>query len=144
MRFLSFIPFFLFLSCSNIEPSKTKEKIPDFLIGSFEDDYEITYSISDSIFAMEEHTIVHISEWNMEERYFIGQNDSLNQYDPLLYTRIDWMTFEGMEPFMWGFCMTAYNVSSVDSARALTAPDRENPKKGCSNFPFSRMKRITK
>lgn len=142
MRFLSFLITFLFLSCSNAEPSKVKEEIPSFLLGNFEDDYQVNYSISDSLFTMEEHTILHISEWNLEGQYFIGQNDSLNPYDPLLFTRIDWMRFEGMEPFMWGFCMSAYNSTSIDSARAVSTADRKQPKTGCGSYPFSRMKRI--
>lgn len=144
MRILAFLSIFILINCSEPKTPSVPDRAPSILLGNFEDDYEITYTISDSLFTMEEHTIVHISEWNLEEQYFIGQNDSLNEYDPLLYTRIDWMTFEDMEPFMWGFCMTAYNASSADSARTMQAPDRENPKTGCSDFPFSRMKRTTK
>lgn len=118
------------------------QTIPEFLIGQFEDDYELRYTITDSLFKMEERTKIHITEWNFEEQYFIGQNDSLNQYDPLLYSRIDWTTFENMQPFEWGFCMSAYNAISIDSAVAVSTTNREVPKTGCNGHPFSRMKRI--
>ena len=134
--------FILILTISGCSPDEAENKIPLFLIGEFEDDYGIMYSVSDSLFTMEQHTNVHILEWNVEEQYFIGQNDSLNQYDPLLYTRIDWMEFEGMKPFEWGFCMSAYDAVSADSAKAVDTPDRSTPKTGCAGHPFSRMKRI--
>lgn len=128
-------------SCSTTK--KENESPPVFLVGNFQDDYEVSYSISDSLFEMEDHTKLHILRWNLEEQYFVGQNDSLNPYDPLLYTRIDWMEFEDMAPFEWGFCMSAYNSISLDSAIAVTTANRKTPKTGCGGYPFSRMKRTT-
>lgn len=134
----------LVLACTpKAEITKSKENsAPDFIMGQFEDDYSIRYTISDSLFTMEDHTKLHIMEWNPEEQYFIGQNDSLNPYDPLLYSRIDWVQFEGMDPYHWGFCMSAYNAISLDSARLVSGIDREHPKTGCGGYPFSRMKEI--
>lgn len=141
MRY-SFLLLLLFcISCSS-EPKKSESlEIPSFLIGSFEDDYQVSYTISDTLFEMEDHTKIHILEWNVEEQYFVGQNDSLNPYDPLLYSRIDWMEFENMPPFEWGFCMSAYKAVSLDSANSFTSTNRETPKTGCGGYPFSRMKR---
>lgn len=140
IRFLPVL-FFIICSCSSDRQEKSKPRPPSFLIGNFEDDYGVKYSISDSMLTMENHTILHILEWNLEEQYFVGQNDSLNPYDPLLFTKIDWMTFENMLPFEWGFCMSAYNAPSLDSAKVTSSADRENPKTGCDGYPFSRMKR---
>ena len=142
IRFLH-IMLFVICSCSSDQQEKSKPIPPSFLIGSFEDDYSVSYTISDSLFEMEDHTKIHILEWNMEGQYFVGQNDSLNPYDPLLYSRIDWMQFEDMAPFEWGFCMSAYNEASLDSAKAVSSANRETPKIGCDGYPFSRMKRIT-
>ena len=140
------LPFILLFSINCISQTKTELPkdglIPEFMTGQFEDDYGIRYVINDSLFTMEEHTILHIAEWNLEEQYFIGQNDSLNPYDPLLYTRIDWMPFEDMAPFEWGFCMSVYDAPSADSARAVSSPDRAAPRTGCGGYPFSRMKKI--
>ncbi len=119
------------------------DSIPDFILGDFKDDYGITYSISDSVFLLEDHTIIRILEWNVDEQFFVGQNDSSNIYDPLLYSRIDWMKFEGMGEFEWGFCMSAYNEISLDSAKAVDTANRDIPKTGCSDNPFSRMKRVS-
>ena len=126
-------------SCSSPEV----DKVPEYLIGNFEDDYGISYSISDSLFEMEDHTKIHILEWNIEEQFFAGQNDSTNIYDPFLYSRIDWIEFEDMENFKWGFCMSAYNEVSLDSAKITKTVNRAVPRTGCNGHPFSRMKRVT-
>lgn len=132
----------VFFFCASPIPEKVSS-ISEFMRGNFEDDYRVTYSVSDSVFKMEEHTKIHIVEWNLEEQFFLGQNDSSNIYDPLLYSRIDWMKFENMGEFEWGFCMSAYNEISLDSARAVSVVNREDPKTGCNGYPFSRMKRLT-
>lgn len=137
------LPLLVFLSCTNND--SVQEPIPsppEFIIGQFEDDYAISYSIADSLFTMEDHTRLHIIEWNMEQQFFIGLNDSLNPYDPLKYSRIDWMEFNGMAPFEWGFCMSAYAAPSPDSARSVVSADREHPMTGCGGYPFSRMKPV--
>ena len=110
-----FISATLCVSCTS-----TTQKVPDYLVGSFLDDY------------------------NIDDQYFIARNDSLNSYDPNLYSRIDWMKFEGMLPFEWGFCLTAYSATTPDSAEIVAVPDRNNPKTGCNGYPFSRMKPSTK
>ncbi len=93
MNQLLLILFCIALGCTQKQPTILKTELPSFIIGSFEDDYSVSYTISDSLFEMEDHTKIHILEWNMEGQYFVGQNDSLNPYDPLLYSRIDWMQF---------------------------------------------------
>lgn len=133
------LPFILFCTPSQNETSS----IPDFLLGSFEDDYGVSYSISDSLFVMEDHTRIHILEWNLKEQFFVGKNDSQNIYDPLFYSRIDWMEFEDMDDFKWGFCMSAYNEISLDSAKAVNSANRNTPRTGCGGYPFSRMKRVS-
>ncbi|MFV1883664.1 MAG: hypothetical protein ACMZ7B_04200 [Balneola sp.] len=140
-KFLTSVILILF-SCSSPE-EKSSPTIPGFLIGDFEDDYGVTYAIRDSVFMMEDHTKIHILDWNLDGQLFVGKNDSSNIYDPLLYSRIDWMKFENMGEFEWGFCLSAYNEISLDSARAVSVVNRENPKTGCNGYPFSRMKRLT-
>jgi len=129
----------LFIGCNS---DKNSSSVPDYLMGNFEDDYEIYYSMSDSVFKMNSGTKFHIVKWNSEEQYFIAENDSSNEFDAGLYSRIDWMKFENMDPYEWGFCLTAYKSVSPDSAEAVLPADRLNPRTGCNGFPFSRMKPI--
>lgn len=84
----------------------------------------------------------HIIKWNVKEQYLIAKNGSGHKTDENKYTRIDFMTFEGMAPWIWGFCLTAYKAQTDTEAEQTATTDRKNPKKGCNGYPFSRMKRL--
>ena len=148
-RYLFFLFIFLIPSAkgeatqTNIAQVKcVPDTIPAALLGSFEDDYGIRYSISDSLWTQHKGINYHIIKWNTAESYLIARNDIKNPGEPGLFTRIDYMTFKGMEPFLWGFCLTVYNAKDGRTAETVAAADRANPKKGCNGFPFSRMKRV--
>ncbi len=83
----------------------------------------------------------HIIKWNPEKQYLVAKNDSANKTDANKYTRIDYMTFTEMDPWMWGFCLTVYDAATDEIAENTAYVDRQNPKKGCNGYPFSRMKR---
>jgi hypothetical protein len=118
------------------------DTIPSLLTGNFLDDYGIRYRINDSLWIQQPNTRYHIIKWNSKEQYLLARNDLKNHSDPGLYTRIDYIAFDNMKPYTWGFCLTVYNAKT-DSLAELTAhADRANPKKGCGGFPFSRMKKI--
>ncbi|MES2777537.1 MAG: hypothetical protein V4722_25380 [Bacteroidota bacterium] len=115
---------------------------PTLLIGDFTDDYGIRYQITDSVWTQLPTTKYHIIKWNVKDQYLIAKNDSANKTDKGLYTRIDYMQFENMAPYLWGFCLTLYDASNKEAAEATAAADRKNPRKGCNGYPFSRMKKI--
>lgn len=117
-------------------------RAPDILDGTFVDDYDISYSISAEQWTQHPHATYHIKKWNEEELYLIAQNDTNNLGDPGLWTRIDWMELEGMEPYAWAFCISAYDAPTAEAAVHVEIADRTNPRTGCNGFPFSRMKRI--
>lgn len=117
-------------------------KIPEKYLGSFTDDYGIEYTVSDSLFTLRPNDNYHIISWDAEHQFIIARNDAKNISKPGLYTRIDYMDFEGMEPFGWGFCLTSYDEKSAEGALKHKAADRVNPRKGCNGYPFSRMKRM--
>jgi hypothetical protein len=129
----------LLLSFINLQ---AQTKAPEMLKGNFMDDYKITYSINDTLWIQKPNAKYHIIKWNEKEQYIIARNDKNNKADRDLYTRIDYMTFENMSPFLWGFCLSAYNASTEAAAEAVKIADRANPRKGCNGFPFSRMKRV--
>ena len=118
-----------------------KDSIPSVLLGNFVDDYNIHYNISNSLWMQYPDTKYHILKWNVIDQYIIARNDTGNSGDGGLYTRIDYMPFENMKPYLWGFCFTVYNAKSDREAEATASADRQNPKKGCGGFPFSRMKK---
>eukprot|EP01136_Pigoraptor_vietnamica_P009402 Opistho-1_new@45874 len=118
-----------------------KTTAPSFALGTFTDDYGINYVITDSLWIQNPTTKYHIIKWNEEKQYLIAKNDVANKTDGNKYTRIDYMTFSGMEPYTWGFCLTAYDAENDLIAEQTAAADRQNPKKGCNGYPFSRMKK---
>jgi len=118
-----------------------KDSIPSLLLGNFTDDYGIRYTITDSLWIQYPDARYHILKWNLQEQYIIARNDDKNPDDKGLFTRIDYMPFENMGPYVWGFCLAVYNAKSDSIAESTGHADRRNPKKGCGGFPFSRMKR---
>ena len=118
------------------------DSTPTHLKGRFKDDYGITYTINDTLWTQGKSSKYHILRWNIANQYLVAKNDTANPSDKGLYTRIDYMDFTGMEPFKWGFCLTAYDALSDSAAEATAAADRKNPRKGCNGYPFSRMKPV--
>lgn len=138
MKKLSLLFLFALLSAS----LQAQIKPPEMLKGNFIDDYKITYTIDDTLWTQKPNAKYHIIKWNEKEQYVIARNDKNNSTDGGLYTRIDYMTFENMNPFLWGFCLSAYNAPTEAAAENVKIADRANPRKGCNGFPFSRMKRV--
>ncbi|MEO7983366.1 MAG: hypothetical protein ABI688_04715 [Bacteroidota bacterium] len=135
---------FVFASCKG--PSTTtgqSKSAPSSLLGNFTDDYGISYSINDILWVQHPNIKYHIIQWNEQEQYLVARNDVANPSEAGLYTRIDYMYFEKMEPFKWGFCLTVYNAKTQKEALTTAKADRQNPRKGCGGYPFSRMKKKT-
>ncbi len=116
-------------------------KAPAFALGTFTDDYGISYTINDTLWVQHPNLKYHIIKWNPEKQYLVARNDAKNKTDGNKYTRIDFMTFNGMEPWRWGFCLTVYDAATDEQAEQTAYVDRQNPKKGCNGYPFSRMKK---
>ena len=117
-----------------------RDSVPSLLKGSFVDDYDIHYTVNDSLFFMHPRAKYHIIKWNTKEQYFIAKNDTINPSEKGLYSRVDYMYFENMAPWSWGFCLTVYDAKTDAQAETQAVADRKNPRKGCNGFPFSRMK----
>lgn len=120
---------------------QTVKQVPEGLMGSFVDDYGSAYIITNKAWIQGSKIKYHLLRYNKEGNYFIAQNDANNPSDGGLYSRIDIMYFENMEPWHWGYCLTAYKAASIEEAINTAATDRINPRKGCNGYPFSRMKR---
>lgn len=118
----------------------SQKTAPSFAKGDFTDDYGIKYTINDRLWVQHPNIKYHIIKWNEKEQYLIAKNGSGHKADENKYTRIDFMTFEGMAPWHWGFCLTSYKALTDTEAEQTAAADRKNPRKGCNGYPFSRMK----
>lgn len=114
---------------------------PSALLGEFQDDYGIQYAIADTLWHQKPNSRYRIVHWDSAGQFLIAQNDAENPSDPGKWTRIDWLTLEGMPPYAWAFCLTAYDADSREAAEATEPADRTTPRTGCDGFPFSRMER---
>jgi hypothetical protein len=115
--------------------------LPGIITGNFTDDYGIRYAITDTLWLQQPSIRYRILQVDTVQQFLLARNDLRNPTDKGLYTRIDYMQFNNMEPYRWGFCLTVYNAKSDSLAAAAQPADRQNPRKGCNGFPFSRMKR---
>ena len=113
---------------------------PGDLLGDFADDYGNTFSLSPSTFMQRPGNTYHIEEWHPGAQFFVARNDSANASDGGKWTRVDWMMLPGMDPYRWGFCLTAYRARTREAARETAAANRASPRTGCNGFPFSRMR----
>lgn len=113
---------------------------PATFTGNFTDDYGIKYHITDTLWLQQPRTRFHIIKWDVQKQFILARNDNGNPGDGGLYTRIDYMRFNDMEPWRWGYCLTVYNAKTDAIALAAASADREHPKNGCNGYPFSRMK----
>lgn len=110
------------------------------LLGTWHDDYGSSYVISDTLLVHQPRSRYRIVEWHRAEQFLIAQNAADHPSDPGLWTRLDWRRFEGMPPYTWGFCLTAYRAPSAEAARATPPADRANPRTGCNGHPLTRMR----
>jgi hypothetical protein len=117
------------------------DPLPSMIMGNFMDDYNIKYAITDSLWTQKPGTKYWIINHNAAEQYLIVRNDEGNASEGGFYSRIDYMPFQNMAPYQWGFCLTTYDAKTPEEARTKAKADRSNPRKGCNGFPFSRMKR---
>jgi hypothetical protein len=133
---------FLFSDCTGTAKLTGAERItvPAYLLGKFTDDYGITYNITNSVWEQQPGGRYAILKYDSAGQYFIVKNNTPGSKEAGLYARIDVMKFDNMAPYTWGFCYTVYQSKTFAEAEKAAAADRQNPRKGCGGFPFSRMK----
>ena len=114
---------------------------PLLLLGEFEDDYGIHYSISEREWHQHPESRYRVVRWQSDAQYLIAQNDAANPSDAGLWTRIDWIELSEMPPYQWAFCLSAYAAPTATEAERAIIAQRDTPRTGCNGHPFSRMRR---
>ena len=120
--------------------SAQRGRTDPIVIGTFVDDYNATHTVNQHEWRHGSRSRYRIVKWNVDRQYFIAQNDSANPGDPGLWSRVDWIELDGMRPWTWAYCMSAYKAPTADSAEATRVVNRATPRTGCNGFPFTRMK----
>jgi len=111
--------------------------------GKFVDDYGGAHEVTDSTWHQGRNAVYRIVKWDSAGRYVIAQNGESNPTAPGRWTRIDWITLDGMPPYTWAFCYSAYDAPTADSAEATSVARPGTPRTGCNGFPYSRLKPAT-
>lgn len=126
--------------------SNSQHSAPQLVLGSFEDDYGIRYSVTDSSWRQLPGPAMSVVEWDSAAQFVIVQNAAADSAtDAILspqFTRIDWRPLRGFPPYTWAYCYTVYDAETLGQARNADPPVRETPRTGCNGFPFSRMQRM--
>lgn len=110
--------------------------------GEYEDDYGYEYVISARTWTGPGASTYRIVEWNGVEQFLIAAQQptsTATSSQPVTWVRLDWMPFEDMPPYTWGYCMGTYDAPTPQAARSGHPPDRSKPRTGCNGFPFTRM-----
>ncbi|MEL6614233.1 MAG: hypothetical protein AAFQ43_00770 [Bacteroidota bacterium] len=125
--------------------TRTEAPAPQMLLGSFEDDYDLAYTISTRTWKQRPGGLYHIARWRGSPSggYLIAQNDSSNAADGGRWTRIDWVALPDMAPYEWAFCLSTYDAPTAAAAESSRVARPEAPRTGCNGFPFSRMRRVS-
>ena len=113
---------------------------PPFVLGTFEDDYGIAYTVSPRLWHQRPDARYHVVRWNAEAQYLIARNDAGNPTDGGRWARIDWVALHDMAPYTWAFCLTTYDAPTAAAAEAIPPAQRDTPRTGCGGYPFSRMR----
>ena len=72
----------------------------------------------------------------------MAQNAESIKYSPLKWSRYDWVYNATIPvPYVFGFCMAAWNASTKQEAMAANGTDRGDLYRGCGGFPFTIMQR---
>ncbi len=109
--------------------------------GTFVDDYNVTNRIAEDTWHQLPGERYHIVSWQLEAGFLIAQNDTSNTADGGLWTRIDWVRLNDMEPYTWAYCLSAYDAPSAAAAESTRVAQPDTPRTGCNGFPYSRMRR---
>ncbi len=80
--------------------------------------------------------IFHIIEADNTLDYLLAENDAANSFNPSLFSRFNWTTFNGS----LFYCQSVFNAASPDDARAAPFPDPANPPvTGCGGFSWTNL-----
>lgn len=122
--------------------ARTRPGPPALLVGDFEDDYGNRFAIGAAEWLQRPEGRYLVHRWAPEEQYLIARAGADEGYGSGDWMRIDWMSFDRQYPWTWGFCISAWEADTLQSAEQAPLVDRTSPRTGCNGFPFSRMRRV--
>ncbi len=114
---------------------------PAYVLGTFEDDYGSSYEVTEETWEHVGYARYHVVRWRPEADYLVARNHTTNPADGGLWTRIDWVRLDGMAPYEWAFCLSAFDAPTAAAAESTRVARPGTPRTGCNGHPFSRMRK---
>ena len=113
---------------------------PLAIAGSYTDGFggqhAITQATWTQAFAGSAASVFNLSQWDNGAKWVTAQNDAANGFNPGLWSRFDWTTFQDA----LYFCQTRYDAASEAEALAATAADPADPTTaGCAGFAWTAL-----
>lgn len=109
------------------------------IAGTYTDDWGGTHEITSETWTMVGMGVYHIEKYDNEGNWLVAQNDSKNQYNPGLWSRMDWTVFQDT----LYYCQTAYDKASLEAAEQTPPADASDPTTGgCGGFPWTALKPV--
>lgn len=104
------------------------------IVGDYTDNYGGDHKITEDTWTMGSASF-HISQYDNDEMWVVAQNDSANEYNPDLWSRMDW-TWSGSDLY---FCQTAYDAADEAAALSTTPANAADLAAGCGGFGWSQL-----
>jgi hypothetical protein len=112
------------------------------MLGVWVDDYGNPHNITESVWSQGHDNNYNIKQVDCKHSFFVAQNDAANIWDPLKWSRYDWVFSESIpEPYVFGFCMATWNATTQKEAEMANGVDHNDLYKGCFGWPFTILKR---
>ncbi len=123
-------------ACADDDPSPETLEIA----GSYSDDFGTDHTIGDSEWLMDfgefGSASFSVLQFSNAEDFLVAQNGAGNDFNPNLFSRFDWTTFES-ELY---FCQGTFAAETEAEAEAADTTDPTDPSSGgCGDFPWSRL-----
>jgi hypothetical protein len=81
-------------------------------------------------------SVFHIARYDNDAELLVAENDAANQWNPGLYSRMDWVWL-GTALY---FCQSVFDAADADAAWKAPAPDDSDPDNGgCGGFAWSQL-----
>ncbi|MEZ4318961.1 MAG: hypothetical protein R3F61_15710 [Myxococcota bacterium] len=128
---LRFAPICLFaLACTGGDTSDLE------IVGSFSDNFGGAHTITADTWTMDGAGVFHITTFDNDADFLIAQNDANNEYNPDLWSRMDWFD---AGTTLW-FCQSAFDAATEADALATAAADPSDPATtGCGGFSWTQL-----
>lgn len=104
------------------------------IVGAYTDSWGGTHDITDATWIMGSASF-HIAQYDNAEMWVVAQNDAANEYNPSLWSRMDW-TWSGADLY---FCQSAFDAADEAAALAATPADASDLAAGCGGFGWSQL-----